>query len=157
MKALQVLCLAAAASVAFASVASAATVSPAGGSFTAKGTTNLVKGGATLGCTATFNGTTDASGTFALVNSASFSGGPLGSCAFVSATNLPWKITAPSTTSVIVQGVAVNTPIGNCDPTDLNGGWANGSPSTMSFTSQPLAPDCSVSGNLKVPGVTLVP
>ena len=80
MKALQVLCLAAAASVAFASAASAATVTPAGGSFTATGTTQLIKNGVKLNCNAVFTGTVDASGTFATVTSATFSGDPLGFC-----------------------------------------------------------------------------
>lgn len=165
MKALQVLCLAAAASIAVAGAASAATVSPAGVSFTASGPTNLVYAppGITpvsLACNATFNGTTDSTGAFASVTSASFSGGPLGICATVAATNLPWKITASSTTAVVVQGVAVNTPIGNCSPTDLNASWANGpaptGPSTMTFTNQHLNDYCTVSGRLSAP-LILIP
>ncbi|MDT9046693.1 hypothetical protein RSW36_26605, partial [Escherichia coli] len=76
----------------------------------------------------------------------------------VTATNLPWTITAPDTTHVTISSAGFNTPIGNCSPNQLNANWMNNSSaSTMSFINQPVGFDCLVTVSLKVPGVTVEP
>lgn len=158
MKAYKIACLAAVASIAYAGGASAASFSPPTTAITFVGPITFKSGGSTLNCTATLNGTIDPTGALITITSASFSGGPLGICSAITATNLPWTIIASTTTSVTIHGVAVNTPISNCSPSDVSSSWANGTPSsTMSFTNQPLTPNCSVTASLKVAGVILVP
>ena len=153
MKILKTLCVASMLALGVASTASAFSFSPTTGTATFRGATNLVKGGTSLACTSTFTvvPVVPTGGTLATtgrVTAASFSGGLLGICSTVTASGLPWVVTPLSLTSVQVSGVAVNTPIGNCTSSTLTGAWTNGPPAAMSFTSQPLAPDCFVTGNL---------
>ena len=123
----------------------AASVSPANTSFSASGSTTLVKSGITVGCTATFVGKTNADGSGAQVTSASFTGGTL--CSSISAVGLPWTITAPSTSSATLSGVQVNTPLGGCGPSTVNAGWSNSS-STLTLSNAQLSGGCTVTGTL---------
>lgn len=145
MKLMKILCIGVLATTALPAAAMAQTATP-DGPFVADGTTNLTKGGTSLACTAHFVGSIG--GGVGQVTSATFSGGTLGLCGTVAATNLPWTLTALSTTSVKISGVAVNTPIGNCSPAaDLVGAY-NNTTHVLSFVNQALPPDCKVSGNL---------
>ncbi len=142
---LKILCIGALAALAMPVVATAQTATP-DGPFVADGNTNLNKGGTQLACTARFVG--NISGGTGQVTSATFSGGTLGLCATVTATNLPWTLTALSTTSVKISGVAVNTPIGNCSPAADLVGTFNNTTHALSFVNQALPPNCQVSGSL---------
>ncbi len=136
-----------------ASAASIVTNNPPNTLFSAIGPTNLVKGSISLACTSTFNGHTNTDGT-ADITSASFSGGPLGACATVTATNLPWHVVATSLTTAVISNVTVNLPlgIGTCGPGSITANWT---PHTLSFTGQVLpatsGANCVASGSLAAP------
>eukprot|EP01132_Coremiostelium_polycephalum_P014516 gene14516-17618_t len=93
-----------------ASMAGAATISPAGAAFTtAAGGTITVKSpssfGAAVTCNISFTGAVNAAGTGASINSAAVSGSnPL--CNLPTMTNLPWVLTPPATG--ISPGTATN-------------------------------------------------
>jgi len=143
MKAFKKLSIAALATIGLTGAALAATITP-DGAFQADGSTNLTKSILSLPCTAHFVG--NVSGGVGHVTSASFTGSG-GLCSSVTATNLPWTVTATSATTGTISGVAVNTPIGNCTSGTLTGSY-NNSTHVLSFTNQPLPGGCSVSATL---------
>lgn len=124
------------------------TTNPPNVNFTASGPTSLTKNGITISCTSTFNGNVNG-GSTADITSASFSGSNI-LCYSISAANLPWTLTATSTTTATVSGVQVNTPLGNCGPSTINATWDN-STKKFTFTSQSLSGGCTVSGVLTAP------
>ena len=138
-----------------ASAASITTNNPPNTLFSAIGPTNLVKGSLSLACTSTFNGHTNTDGS-ADITSASFSGGPLGACATITTSGLPWHVTAATTTQAVITGVTVTLPlgIGTCGPGTITANW-NAGTHVLSFTGQVLPPssgaNCVASGNLSAP------
>lgn len=154
MKAYKTICLAALATFGLSTAAAAQTVTPVSTNFTASGPTSLTSGGTRLNCTSTFRGTTSADGRTASITSASLAGF---GCGLVSATNLPWTVTAQSTTAITVSGVAVNVPFATCGPSNLSAAYNNAT-GQMTFANAPLAPNCSVTGTLTTsPTLTIVP
>jgi hypothetical protein len=155
MKAFNILALGAAASLSLAAAqASAASISPPGTSFTGVGATQLSKSGLpTIGCKATFTGSTDAAGN-ASITSATFTAGSF-LCAGISATALPWSVTVTGPTTATINGVSVSASIfGTCTgavPATISGG-------SITFNTT-LAPNCAVqttSPIVTTPSVSIV-
>ncbi len=140
MKTSNVLCLAAACA-ALAGAASAATISPAGASFTARGAMSVITGGVAFSCTANITGVTAADGSSAMINSVAFTSGAY--CPLWSAKNLPWTVTAASPTAMTIDGAAILAPPGNCPAGTLVGSW-NNTLSKFAAVKQPLG-DCLIS------------
>ena len=125
----------------------AVTVSPAG-SISLTGATTLTKSGNAVGCTANLVGSITNTGAIQ-ITSASFSGHAL--CAGVTAKSLPWTGQVLSKTALSLDNVAVNTPLGECAPTAINGSIAQtASPkqTIIGLSDQALSGGCSVTGSL---------
>ncbi|MGP0170682.1 alkane oxidation protein activator PraB [Pseudomonas sp. NCHU5208] len=151
------------------SAASAATIT--GSSFTATGTI-AVSGpssfGATVNCNVVFNGSVDAGGATASINSVSVSGSSL--CAQANITGLPWTLT-PTTSSdggntwagtvsgvgFTIAGIPPIVPASNCaGPTTINAQWINSSTTLRITSAQALAGGCTVrSLNVTAPGISV--
>lgn len=155
-----------------ASMACAATISPAGAAFTtAAGGTITVKSpssfGAAVTCNISFTGAVNAAGTGASINSAAVSGSnPL--CNLPTMTNLPWVLTPPATG--ISPGTATNVgykiagsppviPATNCGPTTIAITLANTAGGlSVGASGQSLAGGCTVQTlGVVAPGITVNP
>jgi hypothetical protein len=143
MKLSSMIALGALVSAAMAGPALAGSLSP-NGAFQADGSTSLTIGTTTLACTAHMVGTV--SGGVGTISTATFSGGPLGSCALAAKTGT-WTVTALSATSIQISGLAVNTPIGNCTAGTVTGAY-NNTTHQLTFANQTLPPNCKVSAAL---------
>jgi|SRR5579862_1854546 len=116
---------------------------PESSDFTGSGNTSATKSGITLKCTAKFTGDTDANG-IGYITGGSFTG-EVG-CSSVTLQNLPWKSEAVNKTTVDIQDVTFDSPIGNCGPSTLSTKLRSG---TVSFTNAQLSGNCTVSGKIK--------
>lgn len=134
-----VLCLGAA------SAATAATIAPAGASFTAPGTIT-VRSPASLQqpvtCNITFTGKVSANGASASITGATVSGSN-SLCSVPQMKNLPWTLTVSSTTSGTVTGVAFSILSSNCGPGTINASWSNAA-NTLSASNQALSGSCTI-------------
>lgn len=140
----------------FSTTAFAQSVGPTDTRFTASGPINLARGNVRLTCNASFTGQTDAHGG-ATVTGVRFSGGLLNSCGAIKARGLPWRLSAQSTQAVTIADVTAETPFGTCGPTTLAATFDNAT-STLRLNAAALAPNCSITGNLKAaPSLTIRP
>lgn len=133
--------------VASAAPAFAVTVSPAG-PFSLTGSTTLMKNGLPVACTAAMAGTITSSGAVE-ITSGRFSGNSL--CSLVTPTGFPWKGQVNSTTGLTLNGVAVDTTLGNCGPSTINTSIIENTQqreTLIGMSSQVLSGNCSVSGSL---------
>ncbi len=149
MKSLKLIPVGAALALYIAASASAfaVTVSPAG-PISLTGSTTLTKSGIAVGCSATMAGSVSSSGAIS-ITSASFSGNAL--CTGVTAAGLPWTGQVLSTTSLSLNGVAVNTLLGACGPSALSATITenpNPQQTIIGLSNQVLSGGCSVSGSL---------
>ncbi|APU29269.1 alkane oxidation protein activator PraB [Pseudomonas sp. MDMC216] len=151
-------------------MASAATITGSS-PFTATGTIG-VSGpssfGATVNCSVVFNGTINAGGASANINTVTVSGSGL--CALPTITGLPWTLTPSTTTDggetwlgtvsgvgFTIAGAPPLIPASNCaGPTTINVQWTN-SNSTLRVTSaQALAGNCNIrSLNVQAPAISV--
>lgn len=115
---------------------------PEGTDFTGKGNTSATKSGITLKCTASFTGDTNSSG-IGYITGGSFTG-ELG-CSSVTLKNLPWKSDAVNATTVDIQDVTFDSPIGDCGPSTLATKLKGG---IVTFTNAQLKGSCTVSGKV---------
>ncbi|MGH8778497.1 alkane oxidation protein activator PraA [Paraburkholderia sp.] len=128
--------------VAFSSLASAATIGPAGASFSAPGTINVSTPIApNVACGITLSGVVASDGTYAQINSVVVTGGGL--CGVPQIIGLPWKLVATSTTTGNVANVGFSVLGANCGPSTINGAWSNAT-NTLSASAQPLTGNCTV-------------
>lgn len=158
MKALAMIGVAALASLTMVAQASASSFAPVSTNFQGTGKTELKKGSLTVQCWAVFNGQTDAAGA-AKITSATFSSANGGSilCGGITATALPWLVSAPSSpTTATINNVSVSASIfGTCTgnvPLTLVAGAIN-------FNTT-LSPDCAVRSVTDIvtnPTVSIVP
>ncbi|TRX76564.1 alkane oxidation protein activator PraB [Pseudomonas mangiferae] len=143
-----------------ASAVSAATIAPAGASFTAPGTIT-VRSPASLQqpvtCNITFTGKVAANGSSASITSATVSGSN-SLCKVPQMKNLPWTLTATSVTTGTVTGVAFSILSSNCGPGTVSAAWSNAT-NTLSAANQALSGNCTIT-NLSVkpsPAFTVSP
>lgn len=138
------------------STAFAATIAPAGTSFSAPGTFVLTTPNiANLSCGMTLSGVVSSDGSYAQVNSAVVT--PHTSlCGIVQVSGLPWKVVATSTTTVSVANMGFNlvSPFSGCAPLAINGRWNNAT-GTLSAINQPLGGNCTLNSLSVTPGPTL--
>ena len=142
-----------------ASMASAASITP-DGPFTTNPGTIVVKSpssfGAAVTCGITFTG--NVSGGVASINGASLTGGGL--CALPTLTNLPWVLTAATSTTGTVTNVGykiTSLPSTNCGPTPIAVAWTAAS-KTLSASNQSLSGNCTVvSLSVVAPTLTVNP
>ena len=152
MKTSNVLCLAAACA-ALAGAASAATISPTGTNFTARGALSAHIGTGVLGCTLTVAGVVAADGSHATINSAAFSGGSI--CAVWSTSGLPWTATPTSPTAMTISGMSIGAAPLTCTGS-VSGSWDN-TLSRFTAVNQPLG-DCTISMILPTtPALSIAP
>lgn len=138
------------ASIGMAAPAFAVGFVPSGATWTATGATTMSKGGgAPINCSATFNGVVNASGTIT-VNGVSFAAGNA-TCPFLDVTT-PFTLTATSTSAATASPIVITsagTPI--CSGS-VSVSWTNGNgsttPSSLTFSSALVNPDCVVGGTL---------
>ncbi|MFM0287001.1 alkane oxidation protein activator PraB [Paraburkholderia megapolitana] len=127
---------------AFSSVAFAATIAPAGASFSAPGTivvSNPIA--ANVSCGITLSGVVASDGSYAQINSVVVTGGGL--CGVPQIIGLPWKLVASSTTAGSVANVGFSVLGTNCGPSTINGSWNNAT-DTLTATNQPLSGNCTI-------------
>ncbi|MEP6967209.1 MAG: activator of alkane oxidation [Pseudomonadota bacterium] len=132
--------------------AAAFSFTPKGVSFVAKGRTTLNKGGTVVPCKARLAGLTTATGV-GHITSALFGGSA--ACGAITATGLPWKVTATSGNTAVIANVSFNVAgAGNCGPSSV--------PATVTttgkfkFNSVPLGPNCVFDGAVNTaPPVTI--
>ena len=143
-----------------ASAASLATVNPADPNFTLTGPFAVSHGFMGYSCGVIFQGTVSSSGT-ATINSFSATGGT--SCTaliVIYMPNMPWSLSAPSTTSLKLTGIQFTSPIVSavCGPGDLNMVWSSPT-ATANMVSLPgaPAPDCRISAALTASNLKVVP
>ncbi|SDI25001.1 alkane oxidation protein activator PraA [Paraburkholderia phenazinium] len=123
-------------------IVSAATIGPAGSSFSAPGTINVSTPIApNVSCGITLSGVVSKDGTYAQINSVALTGGGL--CGVPQITGLPWKLVATSTTTGNVANVGFSVLGVGCGPSTINGSWSNET-NTLSASDQPLAGSCTV-------------
>lgn len=133
---------AAVAVIAFSSLASAATIGPAGASFSAPGTMNVSTPIApNVSCGVTLSGVVASDGTYAQINSVVVTGGGL--CGVPQIIGLPWKLVATSTTAGNVANVGFSVLGANCGPSTINGTWSN-TTNTLTASNQPLSGNCKI-------------
>ncbi|NVZ50506.1 protein activator of alkane oxidation PraB [Pseudomonas sp. B6002] len=155
-----------------ASMASAASFSPIGAAISANGSITVKSPSSfqqPVTCNILFQGVVNSDGT-ANINSATVSGSN-SLCALPKMTNLPWKLSATSTTTGTVTNVGYTIagappiiPATNCGPTTITVGLASvaGTPApgttTISATNQTLAGSCTVvSLSVAAPGAVVIP
>ncbi|NWN49027.1 protein activator of alkane oxidation PraB [Pseudomonas sp. MAFF 301514] len=138
-----------------ASMASAATITPAGPFTTSAGTivvTSPSSAGAPITCGITFGGTVAGSGVVT-ITSAALTGGGL--CGLPTLKNIPspgWVLTATSYDPVTKKGTATVTNVGwtvafppsNCGAGTLNLVWDETTQTLSTPSSQPLSGNCAV-------------
>lgn len=121
---------------------SAATIGPAGASFSAPGTINVSTPIApNVSCGITLSGVVSTDGTYAQINSVAITGGGL--CGVPQIIGLPWKLVATSTTAGSVANVGFSVLGANCGPSTIAGSWSNAT-NTLSATNQPLSGSCKI-------------
>lgn len=145
MKLIKTFACSSAIAIAFAAVApiaAAATIGPAGASFSAPGTINVSTPIApNVSCGITLSGVVSTDGTYAQINSVAITGGGL--CGVPQIIGLPWKLVATSTTTGNVANVGFSVLGANCGPSTISGAWSNGT-NTLSASNQPLSGNCKV-------------
>lgn len=137
------------AGLAGASSASAATISPAGASFTLTGTLSLSQT-TNVTCAVTLTGTVNAGGTSATITGGSFAPGSWQCGWLVVPSGFPWTVTPGAGPTVTITGIAASSIAGSCSGT-ITAPWTNGPPSSVTFTSAtiPGSPSaCTISGTL---------
>jgi len=130
----------------FASMASAATITPVNSDFTATGTIILSSyslAHVPISCNATFKGRVTADGAYAAIDSVSLAGSKDFWCQTYKFNGLPWKLTASSPTTGKIEGVAFNVLNSTCGPSTINTTWNNTS-NTLAASSQPLSGNCTI-------------
>ncbi|MEQ5838531.1 hypothetical protein N0A02_03655 [Paraburkholderia acidicola] len=121
---------------AFSAATFAATIGPAGVSFSAPGTIVFSSSFApNVSCGITLSGVVASDGSYAQINSAAILGGSL--CSVPQMTGLPWKLVATSATTFSLANVGFYFIAANCGPGTINGSW-NSTTNTLSATNQPI-------------------
>lgn len=124
------------------SAAFAATIAPAGASFSAPGTITVSNPIAqNVSCGITLSGVVASDGSYAQINSVVVTGGGL--CGVPQIIGLPWKLVATSTTAGNVANVGFSVLGANCGPSTILGAW-NNTTDTLSATNQPLSGSCTI-------------
>ncbi|QZI67956.1 protein activator [Pseudomonas protegens] len=129
-----------------ASMASAATIAPAGASFSAPGTISVsspASFGIPVNCNINFSGTVAANGSSASITNATVSGSN-SLCGVPVLLNLPWTLTASSATAGTVTGVNFKI-LSNCSstPVTINATWNNAT-NTLSIPSAQSVGSCKI-------------
>ncbi|PCE28765.1 protein activator [Paraburkholderia acidicola] len=120
----------------------AATIAPAGKSFSAPGTIVVSNPIApNVSCGVTLSGVVAADGSYAQINSVVVTGGGL--CGVPQIIGLPWKLVATSTTAGNVANVGFSVLGSNCGPSTIQGTWNNAT-NTLTATNQPLSGNCTI-------------
>ena len=129
-----------------ASMANAATIAPAGASFSAPGTISVsspASFGIPVNCNINFTGTVAADGSNASITGATV-GGSNSLCGVPVLLNLPWTLTASSATAGTVTGVNFKI-LSNCSstPVTINATWNNAT-NTLSIPSAQSVGSCKI-------------
>lgn len=129
-----------------ASMANAATIAPAGATFSAPGTISVsspASFGIPVNCNINFTGTVAANGSSASITGATVSGSN-SLCSVPVLQNLPWTLTATSATTGVVSGVSFKI-LSNCStaPVTINGTWSNAT-NTLSIPSAQAVGSCKI-------------
>ncbi|MFL9871960.1 alkane oxidation protein activator PraB [Paraburkholderia megapolitana] len=130
---------------AFSAATFAATIGPAGTSFSATGSIiTSTQFYANSGCGITVSGVVASDGSYAQINSAAITDG--GVCGLPVLNGLPWKLVATSATTFSIEnfgfGYAISG-LGECGPSTINGSW-NVAANTLTTSNQPLGGKCTV-------------
>ncbi|MCX4161868.1 MULTISPECIES: alkane oxidation protein activator PraB [Paraburkholderia] len=125
---------------AFSAATFAATIAPAGVSFSAPGTIVFsTPNFANVSCGISMSGVVASDGSYAQINSVAVTGAGL--CGLPQVLGLPWKVVASSPTTVSITNVGFSFQLsvfGECGPSTINGGW-NNTTNTLFARNQPLA------------------
>ncbi|WP_047304307.1 alkane oxidation protein activator PraB [Pseudomonas fluorescens] len=129
-----------------ASMANAATIAPAGATFSAPGTISVsspASFGIPVNCNINFTGTVAANGANASITGATVSGSN-SLCGVPSLLGLPWTLTASSATAGTVTGVNFKI-LSNCSsaPVTINVTWNNAT-NTLSIPSAQTVGSCKI-------------
>lgn len=152
MNRLAILGVAAAASLALATSASAFTLSPVKKAFTATGPAALSLNGVTINCTATLTGKVTKTGAMAKITGASFSDAT-GSCAQVMAADLPWMVKPTGASTISINHIAASVP--SCGPAKINATLSGG---TIGINTTINPGGCMINASLTTsPTISIVP